>query len=80
MARSFVVPLNPHLRAAISQILASPHRRLVRTVVREVPLPSFATTVPDAQVATDAPPWLGELMNSVREMRGLLADGNTRSI
>ena len=74
MARAFFVPPNPASLAAISPILTSPHRRLVRTVVREVPLPSFTTTVPDTEGLTDAPPWLGELMSSVREMRGLLTD------
>ena len=47
---------------------------MVRTVAREEPLPSFSTTVPDTQAGSDPQPWLGELMNSVREMRGLLTD------
>ena len=77
MAQSFSVSSNPKppvAAALISRILASPHRRLVRTVVRDVPLPSFSTSVPDTPNVTDAPPWLGELMSSVREMRGLLSE------
>ncbi len=42
--------------------------------MQEVPPPGLVTNIPDAQSVSDAPPWLGELLGSVREMRGLLTD------
>ena len=77
MAQSFNVPSNPKPPVAvaiISRMLVSPHKRLIRAIVRDVPLPSFATSIPDTHNVTDAPPLLGELMNCVREMRGVLSE------